>query len=497
MLFRSLPLLFAVVAIVHFVTLLNFIEPQHDDAWYVSRAWAVIHTGHAYGPLDFGVLNNYDGYWAYVWFIGSWIHSFFVSAFGADLFAVRFASFLFGLALLGIVYAIARRLFSRRVGLLAIVAGAFSLPYIYASHVGRQDIVVAVLGFGAIALYLYQNNTAFTFKSFLSGLALALTLDIHPTGIIYPPVIVALLLLDYRIAALRIGRTWGLALGFACGVLYFVAIHILPNPQTYFAISRIQQGSYVTTPPIISLNPEMLMYSFVSLVSMLDPMIFVLALCALALLLRRAGSSDIKLVVMFAALFVSFGCLVPQKPTYYAILVAPLLWLLLAAGADSLLPKEGWRASRQARMRTFLVVQLLVVLALVNVPMLIRDRYGDYQAALQLVEQNVPPGKSIIGQQTYWLARPDQPYFAWEQFAFYRRYYPGTTVDNAFAGLHPDYVIMDGLTDTFLSDDPGMMFHNVIVPQKGFLAFIASHATLVAQAKNDTYGNIRIYRINW
>src|SRR5690348_13651788 len=63
-------LLFVLVGSVHFATLLHFIKPEHDDAWFVSRASALIKTGHAFGQLDVGVLNNFDGHSAYFWYVG-------------------------------------------------------------------------------------------------------------------------------------------------------------------------------------------------------------------------------------------------------------------------------------------------------------------------------------------------------------------------------------------------------------------------------------------
>lgn len=493
----GMPLLIVTVGIVHLATLLRFIEPQHDDAWFVSRALALIKTGHTFGQVDVGVLDNFEGHSNYFWYVGTLIHSLFVRVLGANLFSVRFTSLLFGLLLLWIIYAIGVRFYSPRVGLLAVLSGAFSLSFIYSSHVGRQDIMVAVFGFGAIALYLYQDNTAFTFKSFLSGLLVGITLDIHPTGIIYWPAIIALLLVDYRLSALRLGRTWAFILGATCGVLYFVTIHILPNPETYFAISRIQQGSYISSPPILSAKLSVLYYSFSNLVSLINLPIFILAISALAILLRRSGRSDRQLTTIFVALFVTLIAVVPVKPIYYGILIAPVIWLILAAGADYLLPQLNWRSSRKTIVRTVVVLEVLFALNITNLPMLVDDHHGDYEAALQLVRQTVPAGKAIIGEQTYWLARPDQPYYVWEQFAYYRRYYPETTVVDAIEGLHPDYVIMDGLSDNFLSDDQGLMYHNDIVPRSEMLAFLSNHTTLVAESRNDTYGDIRVYRINW
>ena len=473
-------------------------QPWDDDGWYVSRAWALIKTGHTFGAVDAGVLANFPGHENYFWLLGSWIQSLFVRFFGPDIFAVRLTSYLFGLALLGIVYALAWRFYSQRVAVLAVLIAAFSFAFIDASHVGRQDVMVAVLGFGSIALYVYQANTRFGIQSVLSGLALGLAFDIHPTVIVFPPVIAALLLSDYGLKAVRLGRTWGFAAGLLAGGIYFAVIHILPNPATYFAISKLQQNSLTTTPPITTFDPGTIANSYIHLASLIRLPLFLLAVIALVIVWRRANMGDKRLVFISCALFISIGALVPLKPDYYGILIAPAIWLLLAASIDSLLPQPGAQPARWDRLRVALLYQLVFILMAANLPLLIKDHNGDYRAAMQMVRDNVPAGKSLIAPMTYWLARPDEPYFVWEQFAFYRRYYPGATIPDALVGMHPDYVVLDGLAvDRFLSPDPNILYDNVMVPESGLMGFLDAHATLVAKEWNNTYAEIRIYRINW
>src|SRR5438105_2633649 len=36
-----------------------------DEAWNANRSWALMHTGRAFGTLDAGVFDRYDGYWTY------------------------------------------------------------------------------------------------------------------------------------------------------------------------------------------------------------------------------------------------------------------------------------------------------------------------------------------------------------------------------------------------------------------------------------------------
>ena len=65
----------------------------------------------------------------------------------------------------------------------------------------------------------------------------------------------------------------------------------------------------------------------------------------------------------------------------------------------------------------------------------LRTDFSEVGAAL-------PAGKSVLAQQTYWLARPEEPYISWEQLVYYRRYVQGSTLEDAFRALKPDYLIV-------------------------------------------------------
>src|SRR5215217_3493052 len=153
------------IAIVHVATLMNAPAPFVDEAWLASRADGFLKTGYGVGELDAGVFERYPGYERYFWLLGPWLHSLPLRIAGINLFALRLESLLFGIVLLGIIYFIARRLGSYRCGLIAVLLGGFSLPFTISTHLARQDIVIATLGFGAIALQLYDNHKGLPVKA--------------------------------------------------------------------------------------------------------------------------------------------------------------------------------------------------------------------------------------------------------------------------------------------------------------------------------------------
>src|SRR5438132_10247673 len=67
--------LFVCVAAYNFYTLLLTPVVFVDEAWNASRTWGLLHTGHAFGTLDSGVFDKYDGYWTYFPWLGTALHA--------------------------------------------------------------------------------------------------------------------------------------------------------------------------------------------------------------------------------------------------------------------------------------------------------------------------------------------------------------------------------------------------------------------------------------
>ncbi len=499
----STPALLFLLAIPHAITLLYLIGPDLDDSWYTSRAWAVTHTGWAYGALDQGVFNTLDGNWTYFGLVGNYIVAASVFLFGPTLFAVRAVSFVFSLALLALVYLIASKLFSHRAGMLAMLAGGFTVPFINAAHIGRQDIMVVDFALGALALYLYQSNDRLSIGSFISGLLLGLAFDIHLPAILFPPMLAALLIFDYKWRILKIGRTWGMIAGLCCATVYYLVVHVLPYPQTYFAIAKMQQGSGILTLPLTKFDPALWWGSLSGLDGLMGTGTLILGALTLIMLLYNPSRNDIRFAIVFIALLLSAVALLPRKTYFYAILLAPLFWILTGVGVDKLI--NILRVNIQRKRIYVLGVALIAISFLViTVPGLrymMQNNYPNYESAMQFIKEATPPGKVALGNGNYWFARPDQPYYAWQQLVYYRRYHPRSTLEEAFRALKPDYLIIDDLTSHFLIDDRYIAdvdaYTNLAISKREMSAFLTTHTVLASESHNPTYGDIRIYKINW
>jgi 4-amino-4-deoxy-L-arabinose transferase-like glycosyltransferase len=491
-------MLFVAVTGVGLWSLLRTPPPFVDEAWYASRAWSFIQTGRAFGTLDAGVFDKYEGYWTYFPLLGTWLQALAIRMLGLSLLSVRLVSLTFGLALLAAIYAIGKQLFGPRVGLLAVFLMAFSPPFLYSSHLARQDIMVAALGFSALALSV--TNRTSSVKGLLAGLAVGLAFEIHPNGALYGPPIVGLYLLDGGWSALRAKRFWAFVAGLAGGLAFYAAIHILPYPGTYAALTGLAFSS-THTPPLLVPNRGVWLESVLQTCQLFGStdIRLPLVVAAVVVLLRRRSAADRKLLTLSTALILAFTALVRNKLGYYALLVSPSLDLLVAALVWELL--QGCNSSsRWARRSTAVALGLVTASVAMSVTPMLKDPTSEYGATLDRVRQAIAPESSVLGTQTYWFAMPDKTYFSWQQLVYYQRSAPGSSLEDAFRALHPDVLIIDPHIEWFVAGDKSQLPNYrqfLTLPKAELERFLDRQAELVTTVETPTFGRIRIYRIDW
>ena len=220
--------LFVAIAGLHTWSLMRFPTPFVDEAWLASRAWGFMQTGRAFGPLDAGVFDRFEGYWTFFPWLSTVIQSLALRFSPApSLLAVRVVSLLFGGVLLGAVYSIANSLGGRKYGLLSVGLVSLSWPFFYSAHLARTDVIAAALGFMGIAFY-FSNRSSRWWMGLLSGLCVALAFEVHPHSAIYGPVLVGLYFLHWRWSMFRQAHFWGFVVGVVIGLAFYAGLHILP-----------------------------------------------------------------------------------------------------------------------------------------------------------------------------------------------------------------------------------------------------------------------------
>ncbi len=348
----------------HLWSLLRYPPPFVDEVWNVSRAWSFLHTGRNFGQLDSGVFDRINGYWTFFPLFPTLLFSASLKLLEQPaLWPLRLVTLAAGAGLLGAVYAIAYRLQGRILALVSLVICGLSLPFIGMAHLARADIIVAALGFTAIALYLYNDRCRF-WVGWLSGFLLGLAFEFHANAAIYAPVLGILYLWDSRLNFWRRRDFWGFMLGGLLGGALYAMIHILPYPQEYQTFMKLAfSASHL--PPLLTGSLKVIGDS------VLDTLVLIVSFYATTLLLviwsaiiskRQRLQAGSRWLVVTAALCLIFVMLVRVKSYYYVILISPALDISIAFLVLSL-----WRDMRSESFPDFIQRMVLWLLCAVMV----------------------------------------------------------------------------------------------------------------------------------
>ena len=524
----ALPGLLAALAGLHLASLLRTPPPHVDEAWYAARAWALIHTGRAFGVLDQGVLDRFPGYWTFFPWLGTWLQALAMRLLGPTLLAVRLVSLAFGLLLLGAVYVVGERLGGRRVGLVGVCLVAVSRAFLLSAHRARQDVMIAALGFTAVALHLSDRARSLSLKSLLSGLAVGLAFEIHPNAAVYGPALLALHLVDEGRRFLRSSRFWGFAAGLLLGLAFYAGKHILPYPQSFVAMARLGFGP-THTPPLLVPDPGLWLRALGNAAILLiwsGELRAPLAAATVAALALRRSPADRRLAALSATLFVGFAALIRNSATYYVIAIAPAAELAVASLLDGLLRQrlppgaEGKGEAQPAAHTRRLSARLLLprpgrtalglllalgcIVTVAPVPFslahMLDDPRPEFRLTLERIRQAVPSGSAVMGPQTYWFGLPEERYYSWEQLVLYREHVAGSSLEDAFRALGPQYLIIDRkMEEALVESQEGLSeYHRYFsLLRRDVEAFLARRAVLVAAVETQTFGRVRIYAIDW
>lgn len=490
--------------------LFRFPPPFVDEVVLVSRAWSYLRTGRNIADLGPVPVTSQTPAGGYLELLGSWLYSLPVRVFGPNLWAVRTESLAFGVLLLLAVYFIGRRLYGPVVGYVAVALVAVSSGFVLSSHLARYDIIIAAVGFGAIALVLFDDEVRIPVRSAVGGLLLGLAFEMHGNASLYGPAVVALLYADQGRDLLRSRRLYAFVVGVCVGLMFFAWLHIISRTQTQMngLNDMVFSAGGVKRLPFLVLDPQVWFGSLVSSIAMIlsfTPWRAPVVLAALLALAVRRTKPDRLALTLFAALFAESVGIFAYKADYYEILFTPLTDLMTAAllvmiwtRADVARADSRWRdmAAFDAALVAIFASLVLSMAGLVSP--LQQDAKADYEEVNAELRSVLPAGSTLIGDYTFWFGLTDHHFISYQALLHQNGGKGGGSFVDAYRSLGADYLITGNRLHQVMVDDPSKLrawASSDAIPRAGWDAFIDGYGEPVASFHTQTFGDTNVYRI--
>jgi 4-amino-4-deoxy-L-arabinose transferase-like glycosyltransferase len=497
-----LPSLLIAVLCYHVWSLLRVPKVVADEGWFASRAWALLDTGRPFGPLDAGVIDRFEGYSHFLPQVPTWLQAGALAIAGKpSLLALRAVSLAAGFLLLGAVGLLGRRFGGVACGWLSVFALALSPNFFLFGHIARVDVLAAALGYAALALTVAWPRRPAT--ALTAGLLCGVAFEVHLHS-----AILALACLVLQIRARTHGAPWrqrplmALVAGGAIGGLFYAALHVLPNPRSYFALNSLIFGP-THTPPLLTFDIVEIARALVDMAELVvgttHVVLWPLLPLSCLLAFRTGQRRERDLLLLLATVLVGATFLWRNKVDYYGILVAPALDLLLAWLLAHTL-RWKWSGSFQRLVVTAAAWGLFLASVILTLRASSEDWQSNYARAVTAIDKAIRPDDLIMGPQTYWFGFTRQPYRSWEQLVYYRRLFPNATLEEAFETFHPDIFILDASFDRwFLPANARNSLYDRHMSLSGdeALKFFQDHGSEVARCECPAYGPIRVIRLRW
>jgi 4-amino-4-deoxy-L-arabinose transferase-like glycosyltransferase len=440
-------------------SLLRYPPPSCDEAYYTASAYHLLKTARFGLPFIADLAGAETSYVVYgrLFLLGQAV---FLAFFRSPLFAARFFSFAGVIGLAVITYALANRLFDRRVALWSMLIIAVDWPVFMQGHSGRPDIWMTAAVMFDLLLVFWLAEKPSAGQAILAGFATALLQDIHLNGVHFIAAIGLIALIEIGLRQKRWGTVGMFALGGLLGAGYFLIVHLFPDPQ--LAITQYRSLTlgedrefWQHSLGFHARNLGMFLWdNFVrgqSKLAIITAMFFCLGLIGAAL--RKDRRNALYLLIFFLVSLLSFSWMNVFKPSYYAVLWHPVLAILGTAGIFWLADDAGGIIKRLAepvrrRLAPGLLSLLLAALSAGDVYLAVKFRAVDYAGMVGEMRGLIESGSRVMADELWWYGLYDQDMVAsitLNMTQYTRHELPGDR-DNLRAdmdALHPDYVILD------------------------------------------------------
>ena len=470
-----------------------------DEGWFCNSAWNWVTNGVHFDTMHRGPLDQFGYEWIRrnivaesAWGVG-------LALLGVGFTQARFVSWAIGIGVLIAAGWIARRLYGLPVALLAVLLLVTSQPFLRASHLARQEILLALAGLAGFGIGVYALRTDRWWAHVLGAFTIGFAVNIHQNGVNYILGFGLMYLVHYGRSLLIKRSAWLAAISGAAGLAVFVIMHILPNPQVYFTFYNMYLSS---THQIPMLSLEGLLRSvFGELATTFDFdkhfLAFGLIIAGGVGLFWRRSQQDRHLLAFTLGSWLGFVLLVGSKTFLYPILLYPFLMIIVAAAV----PYVFSRIHRQAIK--LLVPAAIITLLGVNLLTMLQNAVAfhgyDYDAVVQRFRSVIPPGSRVMGMPEWWFGFVEDDYRSNLTLNFYNSL-NGLSFDEAVDKVRPQYFIVDNTIASLLVEEgqtlPGHI-DTYAIPRAPFEALLAQRGTLALEFDDPWHGTFRIYALEW
>ena len=453
---------------------------------------------------------------------------------GAGIWQARAVSVLGGLLGVLLTFALGRRLYGPRVGLLAAAAlvglrlalpvpgeverigielSGSGIPLLDLARVVRFDIWVPVWVLSACLCFFWALARGSRWGYGLAGVLAGLAMLTHIYGAFILVVFGVVLLVTDGWRALRRTPLYLMAGGWLVAVLPW-ALYVLGDLAAYrgqmakhgSVADLLRPGYYLDN---LLREPwrwlAWLGGSFRQPV--LWPRLGIYLLAAgvavgLVLLWRRVRATrrpaEVFLLVAWPVLFLLLALLIHYKRYYYVLLLLPFLALQWAYAVRWLWDQKGWRPTLvRGVLAVLLLVALLEGVVGVSQSWQAARATTPYAALSARLRAAIRPGARVLLAEPYWLgltdheARSIQLAFLLSDAHYFSQ---PPAMAEVLRGLHPDYVVTEERLLDIYGRDPDQVSDNA-QDWRELDAYLRQHCPIIAaELATPDYGEVKVYQ---
>lgn len=420
------------------------------------------------------------------------------------VFQARLTSLLWGGLLLGAVYWLGRWYWGRAVGLAAVVLLAVSDPFLLATHTLRPDIQIITLVLIALAAVEYHLASGRRWPAVAAGALLVLAFDTHMFTLGLASMVAAVPLVAHGRRVLRRPTVWLIAAGLGLGLMYYLAVRILPDPGGFVTAARYWIG-VDKQPPVGDgasggllglLRNELLRYADYfgatpgGIEEWPELLLLVFGLLLGGWRALRGSRPDRTLLLGLALTAVFFIVAVKTKSRYYMLDTYPLYALLVARSLQQLSAALRRPSVGPAALAG------LVLLAVIG-PLKFQDRAWDkyvrasryragqeYSELARRLDQLAGPNARVLAPPLYWFGLRDHPFTDIYVYERVRKQF-GESPAEFLAAIRPDVVI----TDAKIATDRAI--------ERELYRALDERAPYELVVRHKNYGDVAVYQLTW